>query len=345
MCLRLKMVMVQVLLGSFMLLLPTYRRCVLAGLCLAGFFALPVAADEKQGMPDLGQEEQTCLPTSTANLIVWFGTHGYPKLIVPGDSKEDGYIHTVHALIRATHATYQLGTRTEAITYGISKYVHDAGYSCDVEYRGLDWSQAKYPELLKDPDADLYKPFQKTPASFTQDWLQQNDDPNKGFILLLAYCTFDRASNSFSDAINAGHAVTLVNAENDMILIHDPAHYGDEPGRKILTPQPLTGGTFHLPGYNAPVSGLMLLSGSLMDAPPDAGILLTGAVCVTMHADNTDTSLVKGTAGAPNGTIASGSPASAATHQPATSPSTPSKPASSPNSSWAMWIFDLLFKK
>ena len=25
--------------------------------------------------------------------------------------------------------------------------------------------------------------------------------------------------------INAGHAVTLVNAEPDMILIHDPAHY------------------------------------------------------------------------------------------------------------------------
>jgi hypothetical protein len=328
-----------------MLFPSSYRRCLLAGLFVAGCLALPALAEEKQGMPDLGQEEETCLPTSTANLIVWFGTHGYPKLIVPGDSKDDGYIHTVHALIRATHATYQLGTRTEAISYGISKYVHDAGYSCDVEYRGLDWSQAKYPDLLKDPDEDLYKPYQKTPAAFTQDWLQQNDDPNKGFILLLAYINYDRNSNSFSDAINAGHAVTLVNAEPDMILIHDPAHYGEEPGRKILTPQPLTGGTFHLPGYNAPVAGLMLLSGTLMDTPPDAGILLTGAVCVTMHPDSTDTSLVKGSAGAPNGTIASGNPASSASHTPATTPSTPAAPTSSQNSSWAVWLFDLFFKK
>ena len=34
---------------------------------------------------------------------------------------------------------------------------------------------------------------------------------------------FDPASNTFTDAINAGHAVTLVNAEPNMILIHDPA--------------------------------------------------------------------------------------------------------------------------
>jgi hypothetical protein len=202
-------------------------------------------------MPDLGQEEQTCLPTSTANLIVWFGTHGYPKLIVSGDSRDNGYAHTVHALMTATNAIYALGTRTEAITYGIEKYIHDAGYSCDVEYRGLDWSQAKYPQIVKDEEGEKYKEYAKTPSPFTQDWLQENNDPNKGFILLLAYCKFDRASNTFTDAFNAGHAVTLVNAEPDLILIHDPAHYNDEPGRKILTPEPLVGGTFQLPGYSA----------------------------------------------------------------------------------------------
>jgi hypothetical protein len=90
-------------------------------------------------MPDIGQEEQTCLPTSTANLIVWFGSHGYPKLIASGDSKDNNYAHTVHRIMDATAASYQLGTRTDAITYGIEKYVHDAGYACDVEYRGLDW--------------------------------------------------------------------------------------------------------------------------------------------------------------------------------------------------------------
>src|SRR5471032_1557484 len=106
--------------------LPAIR--VVLGICLAGLLALPALALEKMGMPDLAQEEETCLPTSTANLMVWFGLHGYPKLIVKGDDADDGYIHTVHAIMNETDATYQLGTRTEAITYGIAKYIHDAGY-------------------------------------------------------------------------------------------------------------------------------------------------------------------------------------------------------------------------
>lgn len=310
---------------------------VLSGVCLAGLLVLPAVALEKAGMPDLAQEEQTCLPTSTANLIVWFGLHGYPKLIVKGDNADDGYIHTVHAIMNSTNASYQLGTRTEAITYGIAKYIHDAGYGCDVEYRGLDWSMAKYPQVVDDPLADKYKDYQKTPAPFNQDWLKDNDDPTKGFILLLAYVAYDQNGNTFHDAINAGHAVTLVNAEPDMILIHDPAHYEDEPGRKILTPQLLTGGTFQLPGYNAPVSGLLLLSGSFLDAPPDAHVMLTGAVCVTMHPVNDNANVVSA-AGAPGSTVGCKT-------GPAAAPTAPTTPAANPSASWAVWLFNLIFSK
>jgi hypothetical protein len=311
---------------------------VLLGFGLAVVLSLPLSAAEKPGMPDLAQEEQTCLPTSTANLIVWFGTHGYPKLIVPGDSADNGYIHTVHRIMDATDASYQLGTRTEAITYGIAKYIKDAGYGCDVEYRGLDWSQAKYPQIVDDKLADKYKEFQKTPQPFTQNWLNENDDPSKGFILMLAYVSFDRTSNSFRDAINAGHAVTLVNAEPDMILIHDPAHYNDEPGRKILTPELLTGGTFQLPGYAAPVSGLMLLSGSLLEAPFDAGVLLTGAVYVTMHPVNSNSTVIASAAGAPNSTI--GGPGT-----PAATPTSLTKPMAPAEAGWGIWLFNLIFSK
>jgi hypothetical protein len=317
-------------------------RVALLGIFLAGVLASPVRALEKEGMPDLAQEEQTCLPTSTANIIVWFGLHGYPKLIQPGDSKEDGYIHTVHRIMDSTDASYQMGTRTEAITYGIAKYIHDAGYGCDVEYRGLDWSQAKFPNnIVDDKQANKYKAFQKTPVPFTQDWLQGNNDANKAFLLLLAYVTFDRGTNTFHDAINAGHAVTLVNAEPDMILIHDPAHYGDEPGRKILTPEVLTGGSFQLPGYAAPVSGLMLLSGSLLDGPEDSMILLTGSVCVTMHPINDNSTIIASAAGAPNSVI-SGNKGPAA---PASAPASTSKPSTPATTSWGMWIFNLLFSK
>ncbi|MEI9998497.1 MAG: hypothetical protein WDO13_04705 [Verrucomicrobiota bacterium] len=312
----------------------------LAGLAL-GLALLPAHAAQKGGMADLCQEEETCLPTSTANLMIWFGKHGYPKLIKSGATDDERNLHTVHAIIESTNARYDLGTRTDGITSGIEKYIRSAGYSCDVEYRGLDWSQVKFPEIVKDPEGDRYKLFYKKPAAFSQDWLQENSDPNKGFILLLAYITYDRSTNSFSDAINAGHAVTLVSAEPTTVLIDDPAHWSDEPGLKILTPEVLTGGVFHLPGYDAPVDGLLLLSGSLLEAPPGAGVLLTGAVEVTMHPDSQGgSSVIASAGGAPTSTVGGG--------KDLTSPSktgpTPTTP-STPESSWAMWIFDLVFKK
>jgi hypothetical protein len=247
-------------------------------------------------------------------------------LIVSGDSKDDGYIHTVHALMTDTHARYDLGARMDAVTHGIEKYIHDAGYGCDVEYRGLDWGQAEVPRIVKDEEGGKDKKEMKPPTPFTRDWLRGNNDPNKGFILLLAYCNFDRATNTFTDAIHAGHAVTLVNAQPDMILIHDPAHYNDEPGRKILTPETLTGGIFQLPGYTAPVSGLLLLSGSLLGRPRDAGVMLTGAVCITMHPAKNE------------GSAVSPIPTSSA-------PAPRAAPASTPTTSWTTWLFDLLFKK
>jgi hypothetical protein len=312
-----------------------------AGLVFAVFGSAPVHADQKPGMPDLAQEEQTCLPTSTSNLIVWFGKHGYPKLIVKGDSDDDGFIHTVHAIIGDTDARYDFGTRTDAITTGIAKYIRDAGYNCDVEYRGLDWTKVKFAEIVKDYNNDKYKAFNATtPTAFTQDWLSSNTDPNKGFILLLAYCNFDRNTNAFSYAINAGHAVTLVDAQPDTILIHDPAHYDSMPGRKVITPQLLTGGTLRLPGYTAPVDGLLLLSGSELEAPEDSVVMLTGAVCVTMHPSAPPGAMVASSAGTPS-TMVGAAPSTTPSATPAPAPATPA----SGNESWASWFFDLFFKK
>jgi hypothetical protein len=328
-----------------MLLMKLRYVYVFALVALAASVLSPARAEQKTGMPDLSQEEQTCLPTSTTNLIVWFGRHGYPKLIVPGDSEDDGYIHTLHAIMGVTDARYDMGTRTDAITGGIAKYIHDAGYSCDVEYRGLDWNKVKYTEVIKDTDADKYKDFDNsTPQPFSQDWLSSNSEPDKGFILLLAYVNFDRGTNSFSYAINAGHAVTLVDAEPDMILIHDPAHYDSMPGRKVLTPDLLTAGVLHLPGYNAPVSGLMLLTGTDLETPPDATVMCTGAVCITMHPNDTAVASVSGSTGAAAPTVGATPTGTTTTSTTPSASPAPDKSASS-NQSWAMWLFDWLFKK
>jgi len=294
------------------------KRIAWLGVCLTALFSLPAVALEKQGMPDLCQIEETCLPTSTANLIVWFGLHGYPKLIAKGDSKEDGYIHTVHGIMTDTDARFDWGTRPDKIADGIRKYIEDAGYQCDVEYRGMGKTQ------------------------FNQDWLKDNDDDNKGFVLLLAYCAYNPNTETYTNAWDAGHAVTLVNATPDMILIHDPAHDDDVPGRKILTPEVITKGVWASREGNVPVSGLLLLSGTELEAPPDAGVMLIGAVCITMHPlQDTVGSSSSGAAGGPTTNIASGSPPSSSS-----SSATPT-PASAPSATktWAQWIFDLLFSK
>jgi hypothetical protein len=256
------------------------------GFVLAAALTLAPSAHaaEKFGMPDLVQVENTCLPTSTANLMLWFGKHGYPKLILPGATPEESEDHVVHMLMADTGARYDWGTQMERVTSGISTYIRRAGYECDVEYRGLEGDQA-----------------------FNQDWLRNNDDPNKGFVLLLTYCQYHPQSDTFVDAWNAGHAVTLVNFAPDMLLIHDPAHEADETGRKIITPLVLSRGTFDDQGKQVPVAGLMMLSGSLLEAPPDSQVMLTGAVCVTMHKPgsaspspaNPPNSMLAGTAVAP----------------------------------------------
>lgn len=296
---------------------------------------LPAAAKEKQGMPDLSQIEQTCLPTSTANLIIWFGQHGYPKLIASGATEDERYLHTVHLIMADTDARFDWGTNQSKITIGIEKYIRDAGYQCDVEYRGLDWIKAV--NEYNAARGEKLDPEDKAPLPFSQDWLKDNDDPNKGFILLLRYCRYDENLNTYSNAWDGGHAVTLVNAEPDMILIHDPAHEEDEPGRKILTPQELTSGSWHEQQFNAPVSGLLLLSGSLLEAPPDAGVMLTGAVCITMHPVNDNIASTSNAVAGPGANFGgkSGTPSS-----------TPAPAApTSPTTSWALWLFDLLFKK
>jgi hypothetical protein len=292
--------------------------------CLLGMglvSLLPLAAEEKQGMPDLAQIEQTCLPTSTANLMIWFGKHGYPKLIADGDSEDDRDLRTVHRIMKYTDARFDTGTRRDGIPEAIQKYITDAGYDCDVEMRGMG---------MKD----------KTP--FTQEWLKENDEPNKGFILLLSYCRYLPISDSYYYAWGAGHAVTLVNSETDMILIHDPAHYEDETGRKILTPQALTSGTFQEAGGRVPVSGLLLLSGSLLGGPEDSEIMLTGAVCVTMHPGSPLKPRTSPASG-PQDLIA-GTAGTTGTAPGATPPASTPKSGSGGNT-WFAWLFDLLLKK
>lgn len=273
---------------------------------------MPAWGVEKGGMPDIAQVDNTCLPTSTANLIIWFGKHGYPNLILPGATADARADHTVHMLMADTFARYDSGTRMGAVAKGIEAYIHHAGYACDVEYRGMEGSG----------------------QPFTQDWLRENDDPNKGFVLLLTYCHYHRDSDTFSDAWSAGHAVTLVNAEPDLLLIHDPSHYLSPSGRKIVTPVTLKRGTFLDNGESVPVAGLLMLTGSELESPPHSEVMLTGAICITMHRQGTSS---PAPSEAPNGILAGSGRGS-----PNASPAFSAAPA---KAGWWSWMLSLVLEK
>src|SRR5580658_437902 len=83
---------------------------------MAGVWALPARAIEKEGMPDLAQVDQTCFPTAAANLMVWFGHNGYPNLIASGDSEDDRELHTIHLIMGATDARFDWGTQQAKLT-------------------------------------------------------------------------------------------------------------------------------------------------------------------------------------------------------------------------------------
>lgn len=219
--------------------------------------------DAKEGMPDLSQVDNTCLPTSTAQLLIWFSKHGYPNLLPSGSSEDERNLGVVHRLMMDTNASFDWGTQFDRISTGIIQYVHSAGYGCQVDYRGLG------------------------SAPFSQDWLNENNDPNKGFILLLQYVKND-ANDTFSNALNMGHAVTLVSYDSESMVIEDTAHLDSEPGRKIILSTPLSHGVLVEQGQNIPVGGLMLLSGSLLEAPPDSMVMLTGALRITMYSSLAD---------------------------------------------------------
>ena len=237
------------------------RGLVVALAMVAGLASCRVEADEKTGMPDLSQVDQTCFPTSTANLIIWFGRHGYPKLIPAAATPDERELRVVHRIMLDTDARFDWGTRMGAVTGGIEKYIRDSGCTGDVEYRGLG----------------------SAGPGFDQEWLAQNDDPNTGFILFLAYCRWNSGARIVSPIPGAGHAVTLVKAGDGMLLVHDPAHEDDETGRKILTPSPIADATWHDGGGSLPATGLLFLTGSLLESPPGSRVLLIGAVRITMH--------------------------------------------------------------
>ena len=120
---------------------------VYALLLAALLAASPAFALEKGGMADLAQIDNTCLPTSAANLMLWFGAHGYPKLILPGATPEERADRIVHTLMADTGARYDIGTEMEAVTRGLETYIRRAGYACDVGVSRARRPQSVHPGL------------------------------------------------------------------------------------------------------------------------------------------------------------------------------------------------------
>ncbi len=281
-------------------------------LYLAAFMALGLscASAQKQGMPDLSQISQTCLPTATANLILYFGKNGFPNLIQKGPTPEERELRTVHMLMADTDANFDLGTRRDMAADGVRTYIESAGYACDVEFRGLGTK------------------------NFAADWLKDNADPNTGFILFFAYVAYHNNNHTYSLALNQGHAVTLVTYSPGTLLIHDPAHRSYQIGRKILSTQPAEKGAYFVGGGKvASVDGFMEVSGSFLDAPPEATVMLVGALRVQMLPNKKPGEGTMLAAKGAGPTVDSGSPTGTATKS----------KAAPTEKTWMAALYDFLF--
>ena len=107
------------------------------------------------------------------------------------------------------------------------------------------------------------------------------------------------------------------------------------PAARSSRPRRSPRGSFDDDGSPVPVAGLLMLSGSLLEAPPDSQVMLTGAVCITLRQAG---SASPGPKAGPNALLAGPGGSTPVGAGPANS-------ASTANSGWWSWIIRIVLGK
>lgn len=218
-------------------------------------------------MPDIDQDSNTCFPTSTANLLYWFGENGYPALLSKDTDATARQRNLIAKLLVHTNGTFKNGTEFAAMTKGLSSFFKAHNIDAKVTYRGLG--------------GDAFSGL---------DWFERNSEDNVGFILCLAY-VHKKGANSYLSAAPLGHCVTLLRYHDGVAAILDPAHAEGETGRRTLRLIPVS----QIKTSGATIPMLFEVSGMPLEGSHADTVLLDGAVCIELPpVANTDAPVVAG---------------------------------------------------
>ena len=183
--------------------------------------SLPTACTDKlDQMPDLCQTDEafrslpyegrySCCPTAVANVLVAMDQRGYDRL-VDGDVESKD---TQRSLLERLSAKPYLHTNQHGIgplgaMTGLERFVHQRGYTAELEWRG--WRRGG----------------QFTTGRFVDPtWLREGVEGESNVVLNLGWYRYDPEQDLYSRV--GGHYMTLVGyrQEGDQFryLIHDPA--------------------------------------------------------------------------------------------------------------------------
>jgi hypothetical protein len=215
----------------------------------------------KMGMPDLAQLQNNCLPTSAANLLIWFGQHGFPNLLADHLTSPLDTTAIVRDVMDRTRADYYTGTPSEYICTGLAQYIHDKGYGCTITYRGP-----------------------ATEERFSPSWLDENKIATKGFLLLFAYVKYVPSGGYYQSSSAFGHVVTLVSATpSGSLLIRDPRHREPDHGGKLIVPKMVRDASWKdVHGNVLSEQPLWIFDGAQLEANPGSQAILTGAIRIEL---------------------------------------------------------------
>ena len=166
--------------------------------------------DPKAGFPDGGK--MFCAPVAVSNGLMWLAVNGYPKLLAPGQDQ----VGLVLALAGPQFLDQDLGEGTGAgeLLRGVARWVKQSGYPARrLEFQGWRKHGPSYSTGVAVPQLQWIKRALLGPSAV---WL------NVGW--------YRRDANADTYQRVAGHWVSLVGYDGEVLIVHDPSPRSEKGG-------------------------------------------------------------------------------------------------------------------
>jgi hypothetical protein len=217
----------------------------------------------KSDMPDLMASANACLPTATANLLYWFGKHGFPAILPRREFDDEEQQATLKNIIMGVAGgNFENGTSAIPFAEKLQSFIESKGYHAQC-------SVVNFTHMSADMSWSL---------------LRTNSRPDVGYLLMIIGGQYLYNGDQFQLDPRMGHAITLVDIGQKTLIIDDPAHAAFDSGRQTLQSLALTRANSYNSdtGQILPCDGCYLLTGQCLTGHD---LLMFGAIQVVISKD------------------------------------------------------------